>query len=223
VQGHFAEHPLEDVIEKIACQFTARHVRGRPRPPYWHPGWPLYVCDSRYNDRERIFVRIKNWNSCVPEEVRKSAEFMPIYLFERSVYPKRHASPFVSSDSIKGPGGIGDALERGEGERHEGGGIGRKRRKMVSGPGSYSNKNDFTDRLGQTRGLYVGPPIPGAPPPIASQLVPSFTQYEPPSFGPARNEVDRSIVTTSGGASSLGGQVVADRLPSETGTSLYNR
>ena len=79
--GHFADHPLEDIIEKIACQFTARHIRGRPCPPFWYPGWPLYVCDSRYNDRDRVFVRIKNWNSCVPEEVRKSEEFMPIYLF----------------------------------------------------------------------------------------------------------------------------------------------
>jgi len=31
--SHFADHPVEDIIEKIACQFTARHIRGRPRPP----------------------------------------------------------------------------------------------------------------------------------------------------------------------------------------------
>ncbi|KAL1740744.1 hypothetical protein HDZ31DRAFT_22741, partial [Schizophyllum fasciatum] len=54
--SHFADHPLPDVIEKVACQFTARHVRGRPRPPHWYPGLPLYVCDSRYNDRDRVFV-----------------------------------------------------------------------------------------------------------------------------------------------------------------------
>ena len=52
-------------------------------------GWPLYVCDSRYNDRDRIFVSIKNWNSCVPEEVRKSEEFVyssgPFFLDDSGV------------------------------------------------------------------------------------------------------------------------------------------
>ena len=119
--GHFADHPLEDIIEKIACQFTARHIRGRPRPPFWYPGWPLYVCDSRYNDRERVFVRIKNWNSCVPEEVRKSEEFMPIYPFERTVFPRRFGSPFFGKGAVKGPGGIGHSVERVEGEKAEGG------------------------------------------------------------------------------------------------------
>ena len=108
--GHFAAHPLEDIIEKIACQFTARHIRGRPRPPFWYPVRPLYDCDSRYNDSDRVFVRIKNWNSCIPEEVRKSEEFMPIYLFERTVFPRRLASPFIGKGALKRPGGIGDSL-----------------------------------------------------------------------------------------------------------------
>ncbi|GJJ09395.1 hypothetical protein Clacol_003617 [Clathrus columnatus] len=99
--GHFADHVAEDIIEKIACQFTAKHIRGRPRPPYWYPGWPLYVCDSRYNDRERVFVKIKNWNSCIPEEFRKN-DFMPIYPFERIIYPKFVQSPFLNG--VKGPG-----------------------------------------------------------------------------------------------------------------------
>src|ERR1700761_5713220 len=59
IVGHFADHAIEDIIEKIAVQFTARHLRGRPRPPYWYIGWPLYVCDSRYHDKEpqRSFVK----------------------------------------------------------------------------------------------------------------------------------------------------------------------
>ncbi|KAG6910616.1 hypothetical protein DXG01_009125 [Tephrocybe rancida] len=111
--SHFADHPLEDIIEKIACQFTARHIRGRPRPPSWYLGFPLYVCDSRYNDRDRVFVKIKNWNSCVPEEVRKSTDFMPIYPFERSILPSQFPSPFIGR-GVKGPGGLvaADAAER---------------------------------------------------------------------------------------------------------------
>ncbi|KAF9527101.1 hypothetical protein CPB83DRAFT_856749 [Crepidotus variabilis] len=107
--SHFADHPVEDILEKIACQFTARHIRGRPRPPYWWVGFPLYVCHSRYNDRDRVFNKIKNWNSCVPEEVRQNTEFMPIYNFERIVYPRLVPSPFVGKGkgtAKPGPGGV---------------------------------------------------------------------------------------------------------------------
>ena len=45
-----------------------------------------------------------------PEEVRKSEEFMPIYLFERTDFPRRYGSPFIGKGALKGPGGIGDSL-----------------------------------------------------------------------------------------------------------------
>ncbi|EEB91820.1 hypothetical protein MPER_09761, partial [Moniliophthora perniciosa FA553] len=132
--GHFAEHPVADIIEKIACQFTARHIRGRPRAPFWWPGFPLYVCDSRYNDRDRIFVRIKNWNSCIPEEVRKSEEFMPIYPFERTVYPSRLASPFLTMGKLlKGPGGLIESSDPADVEATDG--SGRKPRRALGDPG----------------------------------------------------------------------------------------
>lgn len=53
-------------------------------------------------------MRIKNWNSCVPEEVRQNTEFMPIYAFEKIVYPVRMPSPFLGKGrgQVKGTGGI---------------------------------------------------------------------------------------------------------------------
>lgn len=39
--AQFADHVLEDIIEKICCQFYTKAIRGRPRPPGWYPGWPL--------------------------------------------------------------------------------------------------------------------------------------------------------------------------------------
>ena len=51
-------------------------------------------------------MRIKNWNSCVPEEVRQNTEFMPIYAFEKIVYPVRMPSPFSGKSEVKGTGGI---------------------------------------------------------------------------------------------------------------------
>ncbi|KAI9510644.1 hypothetical protein F5148DRAFT_1333868 [Russula earlei] len=200
--SHFADHPVEDIIEKIACQFTARHIRGRPRPPSWYLGWPLYVCDSRYNDRERIFVKIKNWNSCVPEEVRKSADFMPIYPFERMVFPRRFGSPFLKGTRVRGPGGIGESVDRAEGERIEGGGTGRKRTRKPGPP---------TDISGPNKGLYVGvgpTNVPGVTPqPIA---------YTPQPAGVQPRTEDRSVVTAAGGAALLGTNANMEKLPAET-------
>ncbi|KAF7971438.1 hypothetical protein HWV62_21208 [Athelia sp. TMB] len=200
--SHFADHPLDDIIEKIACQFTARHIRGRPRPPFWYPGWPLYVCDSRYNDRERVFVRIKNWNSCVPEEVRKSDEFMPIFPFERTVFPRRYGSPFVVQNPkigpVKGPGGIGHAVERVEGENVD---SGRKRPRRTAGGD------------GPSKGVFVGSGTPGAgtvPAPVYQQQQPQYQHRSP------GHVEDRSIINAAGGMAVLGGQVHVEKLPSET-------
>jgi chromatin structure-remodeling complex subunit RSC1/2 len=195
---------VEDIIEKIACQFTARHIRGRPRPPSWYLGWPLYVCDSRYNDRERIFVKIKNWNSCVPEEVRKSADFMPIYPFERMVFPRRFGSPFLKGTRVRGPGGIGESIDRAEGERIEGGGTGRKRTRKPGAP---------TDISGPSKGLYVG-----VGPASVAGATPQPVIYTPqPGSGQPRTE-DRSVVTAAGGAAVLGTNADMEKLSAETGT-----
>ncbi|TFY80726.1 hypothetical protein EWM64_g3282 [Hericium alpestre] len=218
--SHFADHPVEDVIEKIACQFTARHIRGRPRPPYWYLGWPLYVCDSRYNDRERIFVRIKNWNSCVPEEVRKSTEFMPIYPFERTVFPRRFGSPFLKGKGVKGPGGIGESIERGDGERIEGGGTGRKRSKRAVGGAASA-----TDISGPSKGLYVGVPgasgtgTPATASPYQNPYPAQYTapqQQQRPQSAQPRPPEDRSILTAAGGLAHLGNSAVIEKLPAET-------
>ncbi|KAK0446535.1 uncharacterized protein EV420DRAFT_1622469 [Desarmillaria tabescens] len=103
--GHFAEHPLEDILEKVTCQPAADNCRGRPRAPYWYPGFPLYVCESRYDDSSRTFVKIKDWSSCMPEESRHP---VPIYPFEREVPPRRLPSPFVGKgkNGAKASGGL---------------------------------------------------------------------------------------------------------------------
>ena len=104
--GNFADYPLDDIIEMIDCQFTARHIRDGPRPPVWYPEFLLYVCDPRYDNRKRIFVGVKSWNSCMLEEVYKSADFMPIYLFGAPVLPRRYPGPFLIGG--RGTGGLGE-------------------------------------------------------------------------------------------------------------------
>lgn len=187
-------------------QFTARHIRGRPRPPFWYLGWPLYVCDSRYNDRERIFVKIKNWNSCVPEEVRKSTEFMPIYPFEQAVYPRRFSSPFLMGQ-VRGPGGIADTVEKGEGEKIEGGGTGRKRPRRTT-----TNVNRAEQDKASKTPLVTIPAAQPGPSTSTSQYA-SNTQYRAPSV---QATTDRSILT-SAGLTALGANISTERLPPETG------
>ncbi|KIM81769.1 hypothetical protein PILCRDRAFT_821115 [Piloderma croceum F 1598] len=209
--SHFADHPLEDIIEKIACQFTARHIRGRPRPPFWYPGWPLYVCDSRYNDRERVFVRIKNWNSCVPEEVRKSDEFMPIYPFERTVFPRRFASPFIGKGAIKGPGGIGHSVERVEGETVDAG-TGRKRPRRTAG-GDGPSKGLYVG-LGTQGSITTAGGNPSSAQPFQYQASHLSLPLQPHRVPPVVE--DRSIVSAAGGIALLGGHAHIEKLPSET-------
>ncbi|KAH7909756.1 hypothetical protein BJ138DRAFT_1154503 [Hygrophoropsis aurantiaca] len=206
--GHFADHSLEDVIEKIACQFTARHIRGRPRPPFWYPGWPLYVCDARYNDRERLFVRIKNWNSCIPEEVRQNEEFMPIYAFERSVYPIKVASPFVGKGAVKGPGGIGEPIEKADGDKIEGSSTGRKRTKRNLAP------------AGTGKIMPASTPAAAAPAPPYFQYPPSQPQLQTQRpHGGTEDTRDRTMLTAAG---NLSVKPIIDKLPAET-AKLFDR
>ncbi|KAF8122454.1 hypothetical protein EV363DRAFT_1182570 [Boletus edulis] len=199
----FADHPIEDVLEKIAVQFTARHIRGRPRPPFWHPGWPLYVCHSRYNERERVFVKIKNWASCIPEEVRKKDEFMPIYGFERVVYPSKVKSPFVvgpggGAPVVKGPGGIGEPLEKPEGDKVEGG-TGRKRTRRHPGTA--------TGETGVTKTTTAGA--------VAAQAPKAYAAATATGGGAAGSgdTKDRSMLTAAG---TLSVPPIVDKLPAET-------
>lgn len=208
--GLFADHPVEDVLEKIAVQFTARHIRGRPRSPFWYPGWPLYVCHSRYNERERVFVKIKNWASCIPEEVRKKDEFMPIYGFERVVYPGKVASPFVGKGVGQGPGpgpgGIGEPLEKAEGEKTEGGGTGRKRTRRNAGTGTGAEAGSST---AVTKMAVTVPVASHTPGPAHTPLPKTY----PGGGGNGGDTKDRSMVTAAG---TLTVPPIVDKLPPET-------
>ncbi|KAH0838855.1 hypothetical protein J3R83DRAFT_7269 [Lanmaoa asiatica] len=202
----FADHPVEDVLEKIAVQFTARHIRGRPRPPFWYPGWPLYVCHSRYNERERVFVKIKNWASCIPEEVRKKDDFMPIYGFESVVYPAKVPSPFVgATGAAKGPGGIGEPLEKAEGEKTEGGGTGRKRTRRNPGTGTEAGSSVVLTKTAMTGTVPLTPQTPGP-----AQAYAGAGAGNGNGNGDTK---DRSMLTAAG---TLTVAPIVDKLPTET-------
>lgn len=154
----------------------------------------------------------------MPEEVRKSDEFMPIYPFERTVFPRRFGSPFIGKGALKGPGGIGHSVERVEGEQVEGG-SGRKRPRRTAGGD------------GPSKGLYVGPGTQGSMNPAEgnpSTVNPSLFQasHLPQQIPPHHRALplveDRSIVSAAGGMAVLSGHAHIEKLPSETGTFLVS-
>ncbi|KAF8338318.1 uncharacterized protein EI90DRAFT_2572270 [Cantharellus anzutake] len=121
----FSEHSAEDIIEKIGLQFHERYVRGRPLRPSWYPGWPLYVCESWYNEQERSFSKIEDWVKCIPQKVQEAAKdrnsIMPILpydsiLLDSTVHPENVLSPFVIgagkglSRTGIGPGALSNGL-----------------------------------------------------------------------------------------------------------------
>ncbi|KAH9927429.1 uncharacterized protein BXZ73DRAFT_48932 [Epithele typhae] len=217
--GHFVDHPVEDIMEKIACQFTARHVRGRPRPPFWYPGWPLYVCDYRYHERERErgFVRIKNWNSCIPEELRKNAEFMPIYNFEQTVFPRRVPSPFVLDSALHSSGGLVDADGRSAPAAvgtatGTGAGAGTTAITDEATSGSTVRKSSRPKRAAAAKSDAERiAALKGVPVPTTTTTAAATAQHVPPA-APPRD--DRSILAAGG--VQLGSSVVTEELPSET-------
>lgn len=171
-----------------------------------------------------MFVKIKNWNSCVPEEVRKSTEFMPIYPFERMVYPRLHKSPFIEARGsvpiVTGPGSIGASVEKLEedvGSSTPGQGSKRRSRRTVDlvGPsrgGFGSGLPALPQQQQQHQQQYhhhhqqsqQNTPLHYAPPKASSRMAPTLTE-------------DRTVITAAGGIHNLGPQPRLQKLPAETG------
>lgn len=89
--------------------FFTKFVRGRPAPPAFIPGMPIYVCEHRYKDDGSSFKKIKSWNSSIPEEVRKNEyEFVP-FQGDKVDHLRRVTSPLLRG--VTGPGMFGEATE----------------------------------------------------------------------------------------------------------------
>lgn len=138
---------------------------------------------------------------------------MPIYPFERMVYPIRYPSPFlVKGNKVKGPGGIVPYVPEDASEADV------EKKKMM--------KKGSSGDTGPSKGQYVGPSttqtaasgsVAPTPQPQHHQQVQSHQQhqqqhvtqpYRPP--GP-----DRSVYTAAGGAA-LGSNIQIEKLPPET-------
>jgi len=127
---------------------------------------------------------------------------MPIYPFERTVIPARYPSPFLPSNKpggrnpLKGPGGLLDSTDGGDGEKSEGASYGRKKLRRNAG---------------------VNNPPGNASPATYAGAAATTTTYPTPQAIPynaviQRQTIDRSITAAAGS----GSHAQVEKLPPET-------
>jgi len=152
-------------------------------------------------------VKIKNWNSCVPDEVRKKPDWMPIYPFEKIVTPRSISSPFLRG--INGPGGTEEALE----EKND---PGRRKTRRAAEKSAAANSEiaraDRADSLPPTHTQYTsvasGSNTTAA---AASRISVPATTSKPSD--------DRTVLTAAGGMTYIASM---EKLPPET-AKLFDR
>lgn len=86
--GQYRDHRVDEIVEKCFVMFFTKYQRGRPKGI---GNASVYCCESRYNESEKTFNKIRTWKACIPDEVR-STDY-PMDLFDRVVPLRRVESP----------------------------------------------------------------------------------------------------------------------------------
>lgn len=69
--GQYRDHLINDLIGKCYVVHFTRYQRGNPATPY---EGPLFICEFRYNESDKVFNKIRTWKACLPEELRDQDE-----------------------------------------------------------------------------------------------------------------------------------------------------
>lgn len=69
--GQYRDHLVEEIVGKCYVVHFTRFQRGDPDVKL---EGPLFVCEFRYNENEKIFNKIRTWKACLPEEIRDQEE-----------------------------------------------------------------------------------------------------------------------------------------------------
>lgn len=88
--GQYRDHQIEEVVGKCFVMFFTKYSRGRPKGIGHRQ---VYVCESRYNEVEKHFNKIKTWKSCIPDEVR--GQDYEIDAFEKQETLRKFPSPIA--------------------------------------------------------------------------------------------------------------------------------
>ncbi|QLG73670.1 hypothetical protein HG535_0F01810 [Zygotorulaspora mrakii] len=91
--GQYRDHLVEEIVGKCYVVHFTRFQRGDPDIKL---EGPLFVCEFRYNENEKIFNKIRTWKACLPEEIRDQDEAtIPVNgrKFLKYPSPLRHLLP----------------------------------------------------------------------------------------------------------------------------------
>ncbi|KAJ8098382.1 hypothetical protein POJ06DRAFT_150501 [Lipomyces tetrasporus] len=86
--GQYRDHLIDEVLEKCFVMFFTKYQRGRP---VGFEDKAVYCCESRYNENEKTFNKIRTWKACIPDEVRSTDYEM--VLFEKPQPLRKVPSP----------------------------------------------------------------------------------------------------------------------------------
>lgn len=86
--GQYRDHLVDEILEKCFVMFFTKYQRGRPSGI---GDRAVYCCESRYNETEKTFNKIRTWKACIPDEVR-STDY-PMDYFDRPMALRRVVSP----------------------------------------------------------------------------------------------------------------------------------
>jgi hypothetical protein len=84
------EIAAELILGRCYVMFVKDYVRGRP---IHADEADVYVCESRYNEKQKQFIKIKDWDAMMPKDYsnRKSS----MVWFDRPIIPKKVGSIFA--------------------------------------------------------------------------------------------------------------------------------
>lgn len=74
--GQYRDHLVDDILEKCFVMFITKYQRGRPKDI---GNRSVYLCESRYNENEKTFNKIRTWKACIPDEIRNTDYPMDMY------------------------------------------------------------------------------------------------------------------------------------------------
>lgn len=92
--GTFTDVDVEEVLERCVVMYVDKWLIGRPKG--WQPSLPTYVCGERYKDADRAFKKIKNWSSCVPDEVKGRED-------ELDLFPEAQRMTLEAAPRVRSP------------------------------------------------------------------------------------------------------------------------
>jgi chromatin structure-remodeling complex subunit RSC1/2 len=193
-----------------------------------------------------VFVKITDWNECIPEKVRKEEsggggegeeeEFMPVYPFEKVIWPKKVGSPFLEGrggamKGVKGPGGILN-VPVGNGVNGAGG-DGDNTRKKTRSPGRTQQQQQ-QPQPPQPQPLVTTTAMATLQTTHAAQSQNPYQHFQQPYVQQQQQQMvsqqrsttlgpDRSIIAAAGGIAAIGGPAQVEKLPADTGKPFYHR